>query len=78
MKVRRSWTDVIQTIREHKRQSRLLYTTKLSITIDIETNTLHDQTKYIQYLSTNPAIQRIVDGKHQHKEGDYTLKKARK
>ena len=33
MKARRSWTDVIQTLREHKFQPRLLYPAKLSITI---------------------------------------------
>ena len=31
MKARRSWTDVIQTLREHKCQPRLLYPAKLSI-----------------------------------------------
>ena len=34
MKVRRSWTDVIQTLREHKCQHRILYPAKLSITIE--------------------------------------------
>jgi exonuclease III len=34
MKARRSWVDVIQTLREHKCQPRLLYPAKLSITID--------------------------------------------
>ena len=38
VKARRSWTDVIQTLREHKCQPRLLYLAKLSITIDGETN----------------------------------------
>ena len=38
MKARRSWTDVIQKIREHKCQPRLLYPTKLSITIGGETS----------------------------------------
>jgi len=31
-----------------------------------------------QYLFTNPALQRLIDGKLQHKEGDYTLEKPRK
>jgi hypothetical protein len=35
-KTRRSWTDVIQTLREHKCQPRLLYPAKLSITLDGE------------------------------------------
>jgi hypothetical protein len=60
MKARRSWTDVIQTLRKHKCQPRLLYPAKLSITIDGETKLFHDKTKFTQYLSTNPALQRII------------------
>ena len=52
----RSWTDVIQTLREHNCQPRLLYSAKLSITIDGETKVFHDKTKCTQYLSTNPAL----------------------
>jgi hypothetical protein len=37
MKARRSWTDVIKTVREHKCQPRLLNPAKLLITIDGET-----------------------------------------
>jgi hypothetical protein len=29
-------------------------------------------------LSTNPALHRIIDGKHQYNEGYYTLEKAKK
>jgi hypothetical protein len=36
MKARRSWEDLIQTLREHRCQPRLLYTAKLTITIDGE------------------------------------------
>jgi hypothetical protein len=68
MKVRRSWTDVIQTLREHKCQSRLLYPAKLSITIDGETNVFHDKTKFTQYLSLNPALQRIIIEIHQQND----------
>jgi hypothetical protein len=78
MKDRRSWTDVIQTLREHKCQPRLLYPAKLSITIDGETKIFHDKTKCTQYLSMNSALQRIINGKLQHKEGNYALEKARK
>jgi hypothetical protein len=78
MKSRRSWADVIQTLREHKCQPRLLYQAKLSITIDRETKVFHDKTTFTQYLSTNPTLQRIIKGKLQHKEGNYTLEKARK
>jgi hypothetical protein len=78
MKAGRSWADVIQTLREHKCQPRLLYPAKLSITIDEETKVFHDKNKFIQYLSTNPALQKIINAKLQHKEGSYTLEIARK
>jgi hypothetical protein len=73
MKARRSWTDITQTLREHKCQPRLLYPAKISIT-----KVFHDKTKFTQYLSMNPTLQRIIKGKLQHKEGSYTLEKARK
>jgi hypothetical protein len=79
MKARRSWTDIIQTLREHKCQPRLLYPAKLSITIDGETKVysilFHDKTKFTQYHSTNPALQRIITGKHQYKDGTTPYKK---
>jgi hypothetical protein len=56
MKVRRSWTDVIQTLRENKCQPRLLYPAKLSITIDGEIKIFYDKSKFTQYFSTNPAL----------------------
>jgi hypothetical protein len=42
---------------------------KLSITIDRETKILHDKTKFTQYLSTNTALQRIIDQNLQYKKG---------
>jgi hypothetical protein len=78
MKARRSWADAIQTLREQKYQSRLLYPAKLSITIDGETKIFHDKTKFTHYLSINLALQRIIKGKHQHKEANYTLEKSKK
>jgi hypothetical protein len=79
MKARKSWTDVIQTLREHKCQPRLLYPTKLSITIDGANKIFHEKkNKFGQYISKNPALQRIIDGKYQHREGNCTIEKARK
>jgi hypothetical protein len=49
MKARRAWADVIQTLREHKCQPRLLYPAKLSITIDEEN----------RYSLTKPNLQNI-------------------
>jgi hypothetical protein len=78
MKARRAWTDVIQTLREYKCQPRLLYIATLSITIDVKNKVFHDKTKITQYLSMNPALQRIITGKHKYKDRNYALEKARK
>jgi hypothetical protein len=63
MKARRSWADVIQTLREHKCQPRLLYPAKHSTTIHEEAKIFYDKTKFKQYLSTNPVVQSIIKGK---------------
>ena len=79
MKTRRSWADRCHT--DPKRTQVLAQATipsKLSITIDGETKIFHEKNKFTQYLSTNPALQRIIDGKCQLKVGNYTLEKARK
>ena len=36
------------------------YPAKLSITIDGETKIFQDKNKFTQYLSINPALQRII------------------
>jgi hypothetical protein len=78
MKARISWTDVIQMLREHKSQAKLLYPPKLSITIDGEKKVLYDNTKFTQYLSKNPAIQRIINGKFQQRRETMPYKKSKK
>jgi hypothetical protein len=60
MKARRSWTGVIQTLREHKCKPRLLNPAKLSIIIVGETKVFHNKTKFTHYLSTKAALQRII------------------
>ena len=42
-----------------------------------KTKIFHDKTRFKQYLPTNPALQRITVGKHQHKFPNYTHEKAR-
>ena len=78
MKSRRYRADVIQTLRAHKCQPRLLHPAKLSITIDGETKLFHDKTKFTKYLSTNPALQRIVTEKKQYKDRNHALEKVKK
>jgi hypothetical protein len=78
MKARRSWAHVIQTLREHKWQLRLLYPAKTSITTVGETKVFHDKTKFTQYLSMNPALQRIVKGKTPRQGGKLCRRKSKK
>jgi hypothetical protein len=67
----------MQTLREHKCQPRQLYSGKLSINIDRENKIFQDKPKFKQYISTNPALQRTLEEKLQHKEGTYTKEKTR-
>jgi hypothetical protein len=46
LKARRSWADVIQTLREQKCQPRLLYPAKLSINIEGETKIVYHKNKF--------------------------------
>jgi hypothetical protein len=61
LKARRSSADVTQTLREHKCQLRLQQISQ--ITIDGQTKVFQDKTKFKQYPYTNPALQRISEGK---------------
>jgi hypothetical protein len=64
---------------DHKRTQMPAQATMPSKTINIdeETKIFRDKTRFKQYLSTNPALQRILEGKLQHKEGTYTKEKTR-
>jgi hypothetical protein len=55
----------------------LLHSAKLIVNIDGETKIFQDKTKLKQYLYTNPAIQRIREGKLQNKDSAYTKEKTR-
>jgi hypothetical protein len=76
MKARRSWTEIYADPKRTQMPAQLLYPAKLSLTINGETRVFHDKTKFKQYHSTKPAVQRIIKEKHQHKDGNYTLQKA--
>jgi hypothetical protein len=67
MKARRSWTDVIQTLREHKCHPSLLYPAKLSITIDGKNKIFNAKPNLHNIFPQIQPIQ-IIDGKHQQKE----------
>jgi hypothetical protein len=77
MKARRACIEVMQTLREHKCQPRLLYPAKLSINMDGETKIFQDKTKFKEYVFNNQALLRILEGKLQHKEDTCTKERTR-
>ena len=56
MKVRRSWEDVLQTLRDHGYKPRLPYPANLSITTNGENRIFHDKNRFKQYVSTKPDL----------------------
>ena len=47
--------------------------------MDGETKVFHDKTKFTHYLSTKPALERIITTKKKkYKDGNHTLEKARR
>ena len=63
MKARRSWIDVLQTLRDHGCKPRLLYPTKLSFTINGENKVFQDKNKFKQFIATNPTLQKVIERK---------------
>ena len=62
----------MQTLKEHKSHPRLLYPANISINIDGKNKIFQDKTKFNEYLSNNPSLQMILEGKLQHKEDTCT------
>jgi hypothetical protein len=68
----RNRTYILEILRDYRYQPRLLYPAKLSIPIDGENKTLQDKTKFKQHLSTNPALQMVLEVKLHSKEINHT------
>ena len=73
MKAGGSWIDVLQNLRDHECKRRLLYPVKLSFTINGENKIFQDKNKFKQYIATNPALQKVIEGKSQPKELNNTI-----
>jgi hypothetical protein len=70
MKARRTWADIIQTLRAHKCQPNKTIPSKTHNYYRWRNKVFCDKTKFTQYLSTNSAFQRIIKRKLQHNEGN--------
>ena len=72
--VRRAWTNILLIPRDHRYQSTLLYPAKLSIILEGQNKVFHDKTRFHQYLVTNPALHKVLEGKFQPNEVGYINK----
>ena len=68
MKAKRSWSSVVQTLKDSGCQPRLLYPEKLSITIERQNKIFYDKTRFNQYLTINTTLQKVLEEKLQPKE----------
>ena len=71
LKARRPWIHVLQVLRVQGCQPRLLYSAKLSITVDVGNKICNDKVRFSQYVSTNPALQKALEGKLHSKKVYY-------
>lgn len=78
IKARWSWKDILQTLNDHKCQTRLQQPEKLPITRDRENKIFYNKSKSKQYLSTNTALQKVLEGEIQSKEVNYIQENTRK
>ena len=74
MKARKSWSSIMQKLRDHRGQPRLLYPAKFSITIDRQNKIFHNRTRFNQCLATNPALHKVLEEKRWPKEVSYINK----
>jgi hypothetical protein len=56
LRARRTWIDVLHTLRNHRYLPILLCLAKVSVTVDGENKTFHNNVKFTPYLSSNPTL----------------------
>lgn len=62
---------MLQILRDHGSQPRLLHPAKPLVTINGENKTSLDKVKFKQYLLINRAPEKVLEGKLQTKEVNY-------
>jgi hypothetical protein len=62
LNTRSSWKDIIQALKRSNCQPKLVHSTKLSFLIEREMNTFHNKEKLKEFMTTKPALHKIVQG----------------
>jgi hypothetical protein len=60
LKARRAWSEVFWALNENNFNLRILYPAKLSFRIDGTIQIFHNKQKLKQYMTTKPALQKIL------------------
>jgi hypothetical protein len=69
LKARKEWSEVFQALNENNFNPKILYPAKISFKIDGIIKVFHDKQKLIQYMTTKPPLQKILQGIH-HTENE--------
>ena len=69
LQARREWQKIFQVMRNRGLQPRLLYPARLSIKIEDQIKSFADKRSLKEYSSTKPALQEMLKGLLQGKEG---------
>jgi hypothetical protein len=62
LKARRAWREVFWALNENNFNPRILYPPKLAFKIDGEIEVFHDKQKLKQYMTTQPPLQKTLQG----------------
>jgi hypothetical protein len=62
LKTRRAWSEIFWALNENNFSPRILYPAKLSFKVDGAIKIFHNKQKLKQYMSTNPSLQKILQG----------------
>ena len=68
LKLRRAQSNVLQLLKDHRCQPRLLYPTKLSVTVAGERETFYDINRLQLLIFTKSVLQRILEAIPRTKE----------
>ena len=59
---RKGWQDIFRVLNEKNMQPRILYPARLSLRIEGEIKSFQDSQKLTEYVTTKPALQKILRG----------------
>ena len=64
---------MLQTLRDHGCKPRQLYPAKLLFTINAENKTFQNKNKFKKFVATNPALQKVIEGKSQPQKSNIAI-----